>query len=116
VTSINARRRKGRGVPDVAGLAEAAYRIRVPGGYVEAHGGTSAVAPLWAGLVAQLNQRLGAGSAGYLNPLLYESVAPTGFHPIVDGTNGGYHARDGWDACTGLGSPIGGRLLRALTS
>ena len=79
VTSINAGRKKGRGVPDVAGLAEASYRIRVPGGYVEAHGGTSAVAPLWAGLIAQLNQRLGRDSAGYLNPLLYESVAPTGF-------------------------------------
>ena len=76
---------KGRGVPDVAGLAQASYRIRVPGGYVEAPAGR-AVAPLWAGLIAQLNQRLGRDSAGYLNPSSTRaSQAPTGFNSIGDG-------------------------------
>jgi kumamolisin len=102
-------------VPDVAGLAARRYEIEVPGGGIEQHGGTSAATPLWAALIAQLNERLGKGrSAGYLNPLLYEAVAPAGFNDIVRGSNGGYDARRGWDACTGLGSPHGAELLDAL--
>jgi kumamolisin len=121
VPSINNPPTVGRGVPDVAGLAAANYRIQVPGGYIEAHGGTSAVAPFWAALIAQVNQRLGKGrSAGYLNPLLYELAGRSGFksvpgfNSIVSGTNGGYHARDGWDPCTGLGSPVGETMIDTL--
>jgi kumamolisin len=121
VPSINTARVRGRGVPDVAALAAANYRIQGPGGNIEAHGGTSAVAPLWAALIAQLNQRLGKGrSAGYLNPLLYELAGRTGFrsvpgfNSIASGTNGGYRARDGWDPCTGLGSPVGETLIDTL--
>lgn len=82
-------------------------------------GGTRAVAPLWAGLIALLNQRLGR-PVGYLNPLLYgQSVAGT-FHDITAGGNAvdgtpGYPARAGWDACTGLGTPDGQALLASLT-
>jgi len=107
--------RSGRGVPDVAGDADPAtgYRIRVDGKNLVI-GGTSAVAPLWAGLVALCNQQLGR-PVGYLNPLLYGSLAGKGlFHDVREGTNGSYHARAGWDPCTGWGSPIGTKLLHAL--
>ncbi len=113
--SRNPGRHRGRGVPDVAGNADpdTGYLIRILGPELKALGGTSAVGPLWAALVARLNQRLGT-RVGYLNPLLYESIAPTGFNPVLKGTNGGYRARLGWDACTGHGTPDGKRLLAAL--
>jgi kumamolisin len=113
--SANAGSRRGRGVPDVAGDADPAtgYRVRVDG--VDAvFGGTSAVAPLWAALVARLNQRLGT-PLGFLNPRLY--ALPAGaFNDITSGTNGAYHAAAGWDPCTGLGTPDGDGLLDALGS
>jgi kumamolisin len=113
--SVNPSRRRGRGVPDVAGNADpdTGYRIRLNDSELQALGGTSAVAPLWSGLIARVNERLGT-TIGFLNPLLYESVAPTGFNTVVKGTNGAYRARLGWDACTGYGTPDGERLLAAL--
>ncbi len=113
----------GRGVPDVAGNADghSGYSIRVNGRNVDNVGGTSAVAPLWAGLIALINQSLGK-PVGYLNPLLYNTLAPQKiFNDITMGTNdttgklGGYPAGDGWDACTGWGSPDGMKLLKALS-
>ena len=114
--SHNPGRHRGRGVPDVAGNADpdTGYRILL-NGELKPLGGTSAVGPLWAALIARVNQRLGR-SVGYLNPLLYESVAPAGFNPVLTGTNGGYRARLGWDACTGHGTPDGKRLFAALTA
>jgi len=106
----------GRGVPDVAGDADpdTGYNIRVDGENAVV-GGTSAVAPLWAGLVARINQKLGK-SIGFLNPLIYvQSVETSGFHDITQGNNGAFSAAVGWDACTGLGSPDGAKLLAALT-
>lgn len=116
----------GRGVPDVAGDADPAtgYQVFV-GGQAAVFGGTSAVAPLWAGLLALINQRLvsKAGKpAGFLNPLLYGCLAGAGvFNDITDGNNdidgvlrGLYKAGAGWDACTGLGTPNGAKLLKAL--
>jgi kumamolisin len=73
-------------------------------------GGTSAVAPLWAGLVALLNESLGS-PLGFAQPRLYSAA---GFHDITSGDNGAYDAGPGWDACTGLGSPDGSALLSAL--
>ena len=111
------RKKTGRGVPDVAGDADpnSGYRIRVDGQSMVI-GGTSAVAPLWAGLIALLNQKL-AKPVGYLNPLLYGSLAGSGaFRDIVSGNNGSYAAGPGWDACTGWGSPIGSSLLAALSA
>jgi kumamolisin len=105
----------GRGVPDVAGDADpqSGYQVRVDGKNLVI-GGTSAVAPLWAGLIALCNQKLGR-PVGYLNPLLYGSLAGKGlFRDISQGTNGSYQARAGWDPCTGWGSPIGAKLLQAL--
>ena len=77
-------------------------------------GGTSAVAPLWAGLTALLNQKLGQ-RVGFLNALTYGSLANSGsFQDITLGNNGAYKAKAGWDACTGWGSPNGAKLLHAL--
>jgi kumamolisin len=114
--SVNPSHFQGRGVPDVSGDADPAtgYRIRVDGKDA-VFGGTSAVAPLWAALIALLGQRLGR-SLGYLNPVLYTSpVDPVAFRDITAGTNGAYSATPGWDACTGLGSPNGAALLTALS-
>ena len=104
----------GRGVPDVAGDADPAtgYNVVVDG-QQSVIGGTSAVAPLWAGLFALINQSLGA-NVGYVNPLLYSAKAEATFHDITAGNNGTYSAGRGWDACTGLGSPNGAALLTAL--
>jgi kumamolisin len=104
----------GRGVPDVAGDAdpETGYNVFIDG-KPAVIGGTSAVAPLWAGLLALINESLGA-SVGYVNPLLYSAKAESTFHDITAGSNGVYSAGPGWDACTGLGSPDGALLLAAL--
>ncbi|HYP66888.1 MAG TPA: S53 family peptidase [Thiobacillaceae bacterium] len=115
----------GRGVPDVAGDAdpETGYQIRLVGGKSGVIGGTSAVSPLWAGLMALVNQRLARkakSTAGFINPLLYSLLATAGaFHDIVKGDNdleglGKYKARRGWDPCTGLGTANGSKLLAAL--
>jgi len=109
----------GRGVPDVAGNADpvTGYLV-VVGGRQQPIGGTSAVAPLWAGLIARLAQASGK-RFGLFQPLLYNGVtagvAAPGFNDIVSGSNGAYHAGPGWDACTGLGSPDGTALLARLS-
>ncbi|MHB8323066.1 MAG: S53 family peptidase [Candidatus Dormibacteria bacterium] len=105
----------GRGVPDVAGDADpqTGYRVLVDG-LPAVFGGTSAVAPLWAALLARCSGALGR-PLGYVNPLLYQTLAAEEVtRDIVQGDNGAYAARVGWDACTGWGSPIGTRLLSAL--
>jgi kumamolisin len=101
-----------RGVPDVAGNAdpETGYQVRVDGS-ASVIGGTSAVAPLWAALIARVNQ-LSGKSAGLLNPQLYP--APAGFRDITQGNNGDFAAAAGWDACTGLGSPNGAALRNVI--
>ena len=105
-----------RGVPDVAGDAdpETGYNVRVDGKNLVV-GGTSAVAPLWAGLIALLNAKLNT-RLGYINPQLYAINQSAGFHDITVGNNGAFPARPGWDACTGLGSPDATGLLDALQS
>jgi len=72
------------------------------------------VAPLWAGLLSLINQRLGK-PAGHIHSLLYkQAVAAGGFNDILHGSNGAYQASPGWDPCTGLGSPRGSTLADAL--
>lgn len=114
--SINPGARIGRGVPDVAANSDpfTGYQIRVDG-QNEVAGGTSAAAPLWAGLFALVNQQL-EEPIGYVNPLLYEQliVEADVVHDITTGNNGGYQAVLGWDACTGLGTPNGANWLAAL--
>jgi kumamolisin len=106
----------GRGVPDVSGNADPStgYTIRVDGQTLPI-GGTSAVAPLWAGLIALANAQNGK-SAGFLQPTLYAAKGKAAFRDITSGTNyqgtpTGFTAGPGWDACTGLGSPIGTKLI-----
>ena len=101
-----------RGVPDVAGDAdpETGYEVRVDGSNT-VFGGTSAVAPLWAALIARLNQIAGKPQ-GYLNPTLYQH--PQALRDVTEGDNGDFVATAGWDACTGLGSPNGAALAGLL--
>lgn len=105
----------GRGVPDVAGNADpvTGYRVRVDG-QDQVIGGTSAVAPLWAALVARLNQQLGQ-NLGDVHEAFY-GLGKASFRDITKGNNGAFKATAGWDACTGWGSPKGQALLTALSS
>ena len=109
--SINSTKNKGRGMPDIAANAdsETGYNVLVDGQW-SVIGGTSAVAPLMAGLIALSNQKLGR-SVGFINPKLYAAKS-TVFKDITQGNNntakvGGYSAKKGWDACSGLGVPLG---------
>jgi kumamolisin len=108
----------GRGLPDVSADGDPAsgYLVRVDGQEFPI-GGTSAVAPLWAGLIALINQKL-KRRVGFINPLLYGN-APA-LRDVTVGNNKvgadkiGYSAAPGWDPCTGLGSPDGLKLLAVL--
>ncbi len=108
----------GRGVPDVAANADpqTGYQVLVDGARL-VYGGTSAVAPLWAALIARLAQATGA-PFGLLASRLYAGTsagqAAAGFHDVTSGDNGSFTAGPGWDACTGLGSPDGTALLTRL--
>jgi kumamolisin len=97
-----------RGVPDVSGDADpqTGYNVRIDGTDTVI-GGTSAVAPLWSGLLARINQ-LNGKPVGYLQPQLYQNLSA--FRDITQGNNGDFYASTGWDACTGLGSPDGQKL------
>jgi kumamolisin len=101
-----------RGVPDVSANADPAtgYQVRVDGAD-QVFGGTSAVAPLWAALIALINAARGA-PVGYISPRLY--AHPAALNDISSGNNGGFDAAKGWDACTGLGSPKGAAVAEVL--
>jgi kumamolisin len=101
-----------RGVPDVCGDAdpETGYEVRIDGSDTVI-GGTSAVAPLWAALIARINAAKGT-PVGYINPALYGT--PGVLNDIVEGDNGDFGAGPEWDACTGLGSPDGDKIATLL--
>jgi kumamolisin len=107
----------GRGVPDIA-MSAKNYFVRVDSSEVRS-GGTSAVAPLMAALIARLNQAKGK-NVGFLNPFLYANAANGAVVDVTEGTNTimntvqGYNAGPGWDACTGLGTPDGTAILNKL--
>jgi kumamolisin len=107
-----------RGVPDVAAAAAKTpgYRIFL-NGQPTAKDGTSAVAPLWAALIAHANARRGA-PVGLVNPALYANAALlrqiTQGNNRVDHTGKGYDAGAPWNACTGLGVPNGEAIITAL--
>ncbi len=121
--SVNAGR-VGRGVPDVAGdAAPGSGYLIVVDGKREVVGGTSAVAPLWAGLTALINQKA-ATPVGFLPDWLYPQ-AEAGAKLTIEITSGdnkaagsqiGYDAGPTWNACTGLGRPDGKALFAALTA
>jgi kumamolisin len=101
-----------RGVPDVCGVADpqTGYDVRVDG-HDTIIGGTSAVAPLWAGLIARINAAK-ANPVGFVNPHLYAN--PGALRDVITGDNGSFAAGPGWDACTGLGSPNGQKVAAAV--
>lgn len=108
----------GRGVPDVAGDADpnTGYKTLVDGKKVQV-GGTSGVAPMMAGLLALINEKLDK-QVGFIHPKLYAN--PWVCRDIVQGNNitvsgnKGYQANQGWDACTGNGVPDGMKLMSIL--
>ena len=105
-----------RGVPDVSGDADpntgyVVYSAREGGTIVI--GGTSAVSPLWSGLLGRINQSIGR-AVGFLHPTLYSN--PQVCRDITQGNNGAYSANAGWDPCTGYGSPNGVLLLNLLSN
>jgi len=110
--------RRGRGVPDVASNADpqTGFRIFGHGGW-HVGAGTSAAAPLWAALIARINQACGV-PVGLVTPFLYghyPRLAKDGaIRPITRGGNGTYRARRGWSCCAGLGAPNGVELVDAL--
>lgn len=111
-----------RVVPDVAGLAADGDWVIAEGGKSTPIGGTSAVAPLWASLIALVNeQRAAAGKVrlGFINKRLYELGAKGLMSDVLLGNNRsgphypGYDATPGFDACTGWGTPTA-ELAKAL--
>jgi kumamolisin len=114
-SSANPNQNVGRGVPDVSGNADPTTGyVTLVDGNPDVIGGTSAVAPLWAALIALINESNGK-PAGLINPLLYQNASTAAdFNDVTSGNNGAYSAGPGWDACTGLGSPIGSRVAAAL--
>jgi len=103
----------GRGVPDVVCNADpdTCYEILVDGQEMVV-GGTNAAAPMWAGLIALLNQKI-QDRIGFINPSLYEVDQAVCFRSITSGNNGAYSATSGWNPATGLGSPKGVQLVEA---
>ena len=120
--SLNPGARIGRGVPDVAANASPNSGFIITTALAPSIGdGTSASAPLWAGLIAVINAALGH-NVGFVNPAIY-SLGTAAFRniagnsgPADNGLNGvaGYTAKPGWNACTGWGAPDGVKLLNAL--
>jgi kumamolisin len=119
--SVNPPHNHGRGIPDVAGNASpiTGYILKInycPFGF---YGGTSAVAPLWAALIARLNEKLNM-QLGFINPILYQYKKSNICNDIIKGHNKlsenflGYDCKIGWDACTGLGTPNGENLYNAI--
>lgn len=109
-----------RGVPDVCGNADpnTGYSIYINGQYIMV-GGTSAVAPLWAGFTALLNQSNAGQSIGFLNIPFYQNQyilkdITIGNNDTVPNTNNLYNASKGWDPCTGLGSINGINIINRL--
>ena len=97
-----------RMVPDVAANADpvTGYEIIVAGSS-QVVGGTSAVAPLYAGLLAAAGKKIGFATAKLW-------ATPAAFVDITSGDNGEYHAAIGPDPCTGLGAPVGGAVVAAV--
>ncbi len=109
-----------RAYPDVGATASTN-----PGIYIQVAGedqvgcGTSASAPLWAALIARINQQLktkkhGIDYVGLIHPYLYQMVGTKAFRPQEDGNNGTYHALTPWNPCTGLGTPNGVAILKEI--
>jgi kumamolisin len=113
----------GRGVPDVAANASPKSGYGLDPQHTGTWFGTSAAAPMWAGLIALLVEGNGGRPIGYLNPWLYASQVDVGLDcckPITEGDNGppdwpvSFAAGAPWNACCGLGTPLGINIAKAL--
>ncbi len=115
-----------RQVPDVAADADplTGFHIVFDGKDTQI-GGTSAATPMWAGLIALIDQDLVAKKlrqAGFANPAIYSigenaaKLASPPFHDVMAGNNLGFNATSGWDFATGWGSPDGAALDAAWVS
>ncbi|THY97810.1 subtilisin-like protein [Aureobasidium pullulans] len=113
--------RSGRAYPDVA--AQGALTTIVTSGIKTSNSGTSASAPIFAAVIALVNDaRIAAGKPvlGFLNPWIY-GAASAAFTDVEDGSSvgcdtDGFPAADGWDAVTGFGTPNFDRLIEAAFS
>jgi kumamolisin len=122
---INPGQGPGRGVPDVASNVAHVSGYALGPEHKGGAFGTSAAAPIWAALIALLIEGNGA-PIGFLNPILYRLQLSDGTccTPIVEGDNGppgqepdskiSFSAGAPWNACCGLGSPLGGNIAKAL--
>jgi subtilase family serine protease len=127
--SVQSQAQHRRGVPDVAADADPSTGLAFyKAGAWSLAGGTSASAPLWAGLIAIANQMAGH-PLGFINPAIYKVAGSANyardFHDIIVGNNNvaeecgivtGYTATQGWDAITGWGSPDAAHLLPDLVA
>jgi hypothetical protein len=115
-----------RNIPDVALTADNVY-VMYGDGSSATYGGTSCATPLWAALVALMNQQAastGASMAGFINPAIYAlgngASYSSVFHDITIGNNtsssspDNYYAVTGYDLCTGWGTPMGQSLINAV--
>lgn len=109
-------RQRGRSIPDVAANAADAsgYSICFEGQWMKI-GGTSLATPLWAALIARMNQNLGY-QLGFITSRLYKLIGTEAFHPIVEGNNNLYVGAVDWNPCTGLGTPNGEVLQHEIQS
>ncbi len=121
VHSVNPGAIDGRTIPDVSALAGLPGYALVNSGRKTMNGGTSAATPLWAALIARIAARRPDRRAQFLTPLLYAPARRrSAFRDITHGHNTspqpgrGYHAREGFDAASGLGVPDGEGLLASL--
>ncbi|KAJ7742291.1 family S53 protease-like protein [Mycena metata] len=110
----------GRGFPDVS--AEGVNFVVVAGNETGLVSGTSASSPVFASVIALLNDELiaaGKSPLGFLNPFLYSPAGRAALNDVSDGKNpgcgtSGFNATVGWDPVTGLGSPSYPKLRTAV--
>lgn len=138
---------RGRAQPDVSLMAwgpdrderPSSFATRFDGVWRDDAGGTSVAAPIWAGIIARLNEARrtrGLARLGSVNALLYRLAreAPHVFRAIEEGSTDivlpgldaegrrrlfavpGFHAEKGWNPATGLGVPDVAALERAIRS
>jgi len=118
-----------RNYPDISMPADGVFLVSKNGTSVGSVGGTSCASPLWAGFMALVNQQaatLGKPSVGFPNPAIYSigkgpySAYTNVFHDITTGNNVNsqnptrFYATNGYDLCTGWGTPRGSNTIAAL--
>lgn len=111
--------RTGRGVPDIATNAapSTGFPVRYGNGQEGVSGGTSASAPLYAGMMLNINAELaaiGIKPIAPLNPWMYSRANSEIFNNVPNGSNYGYEAGKGWNPVTGLGWVDGTKMLEAM--